>query len=138
MLEFITHLPTCASAFNMQISGAAIGNIVIIVTVLGILFAWAAIFGWDRWIRLQQNQKPTPKSLFNDLCKLHHLGRAELQLLARVLEFRKQAHPAVLFTNPAHLDAYATAKSNDLADCEKLKRKLYGDAILESAEIPVT
>ena len=106
----------------------------VVVTVVGILVAWAAIFGGDRWSRVQQSRKPTPESLFGYLCRLHRLSRSELQLLNRLVASRSLANPAVVFTNPMYMDEFGLANGEDRNSCDKLKRKLFGDVSQTPAE----
>ncbi len=66
--------------------------------------------------------------LFDALCKLHQLNRAQRALLQQVVHVRKTACPGQIFTDPTWLTCKTlpAALQSKSADLEKLHRTLFG------------
>lgn len=108
-------------------AGNAAGLWILIITSVGVVLVWGAIFGWDKWITFRNRQSSSPGSLFNDLCRMHRLRRGDTQLLGRILVTDPQANPAIIFVNPAILTGYAETHSAEKNACDSLLKKLFGE-----------
>lgn len=111
----------------MSGAGNSAGFWILIITVVGVVLVWGAIFGWDKWVTFRKRQRSTPSSLFNDLCRKHRLRRTDMQILGRVLAATPQQNPAIVFVNPAILTGYAEAHANEKTRCDALLKKLFGE-----------
>lgn len=70
---------------------------------------------------------PPRKSVFVELCDRHDLNSEERSLLSEAAQAGSVESPALLFVNPALLDALATAQP-ELADrCQALRERLFAE-----------
>lgn len=85
------------------------------------------MYFWDQ-IRLRiGGGTSSEKSLFEDLCKLHHLTSSERELLSAAINRESILHPAYAFVDRSVLGRYAKANEAREPCCAALTKKLFDD-----------
>ncbi len=75
----------------------ALAGILIIVGVAWVLHRFVG--------RGKHRHKNSPRSLFNELCRAHHLGGGQKRILRDLASYHGLEHPALLFADASYLSA---------------------------------
>lgn len=98
----------------------------IIWGLLGVVLLWVVLSYWSRIRKAIIPTADTPRSLFQELCHVHQLDRAERTLLLRAVEQGRINEPAVAFVNPAVLLEAGGSSDSASAESVALAWKLFG------------
>ncbi len=99
--------------------------------VFGIVAWWGAttLRGRDRRPNLYQ-----PRTLFDELCKLHRLQRNEIMLLHTLAKERRLDTPGLLFVHPEYFQPTSDREEEGYAEAlADLRGRLFGDELPEAA-----
>lgn len=116
--------------FDHERPGFGTSHIVTVAAALALLIAMALI--WRRMARRSAREYSCDSRgrLFRELCGAHRLSRASRRLLKRLASARGVANPAMLFIEPAYLDAtnLPAQLRSSTAELQMLREALFGDA----------
>lgn len=105
-------------------SGSIMDNWPIFAAFAAIVLFWAALHYWDRYRASRAGKSAAPQSLFDELCELHKLAKADRTLLAKAVAAQKLEQPAMAFVDPRVL-ARAGANGSEAA-YDRLRTRLFG------------
>lgn len=86
-----------------QRSGSILENWPIFAVMGSIALLWAGLYYWDKHRKAIVLESKTPQSLFDELCRVHKLSRADITLLTKASVLEKLKHPATAFVDPGVL-----------------------------------
>ncbi len=124
-----TNLSETVKAMNRysRKSSSVMDNWPILVAIAAIALFWAVLHFWDKYRKSRVSELTTPQSLFEELCDLHKLGKADRTLLEKVVTAQNLDQPAAVFVDPGVLAT--AASSGGEGGYLKLRSRLFGSDI---------
>jgi hypothetical protein len=106
-------------------SGSVVENWPIFAVIGAIALLWAGLYYWDKHRKTIVLESKTPQSLFDELCRVHKLSRADIALLAKASVMDRLKHPATAFVDPGVLRRAEISDGGD--GYRRLRLRLFAD-----------